>query len=101
MSKFKTDDDKMIIFIDQIKEMIDMLDKSTQDPRPSINGEYYLTDRELSELLKISRRTLQDYRSQGLIPYYILCGKILYRESELQKWMEKHHCRMLDDRNLI
>jgi len=101
MSKFKPDDDKMIVFIDQIKEMIDILNKATQESRLSINGEYYLTNKELGELLKISRRTLQRYRSRGLVPYYILNGKVLYRESDIQEWLEKHYLRTVDDTNLV
>ena len=30
------------------------------------------TDKELSEHLKLSRRTLQEYRKQGILPYIIL-----------------------------
>ena len=37
--------------------------------QPLLGGEHYLTDRELSERLKISRRTLQDYRNNGILPY--------------------------------
>ncbi len=33
-----------------------------------LGGEHYLTDRELSQRLKISRRTLQDYRNNGKLP---------------------------------
>ena len=91
----------MIVFIDQIKEMIDILNKATQESRLSINGEYYLTNKELGELLKISRRTLQRYRSRGLVPYYILNGKVLYRESDIQEWLEKHYLRTVDDTNLV
>ena len=37
--------------------------------QPLLGGEHCLTDRELSERLKISRRTLQDYRNNGILPY--------------------------------
>lgn len=43
--------------------------------QPLLGGEHYLTDRELSERLKISRRTLQDYRNNGILPYRQLGGK--------------------------
>ena len=36
--------------------------------QPLLGGEHYLTDRELSDRLKISRRTLQDYRNNGKLP---------------------------------
>ena len=35
--------------------------------------------------LKVSRRTLQDYRNNGMIAYYQLGGKILYKESDIEK----------------
>jgi len=35
------------------------------------NGEHYLTDYELSQRIKISRRTLQEYRNQGVFLTYI------------------------------
>ena len=53
--------------------------------QPLLGGEHYLTDRELSERLKISRRTLQDYRNNGILPYRQLGGKILYRESDIEQ----------------
>jgi len=56
---------------------------------PLLHGGRFLTDKELSERLKITRRTLQEYRNGGRLPFLILGGKVLYRESDVQ--------RMLDD----
>ena len=56
-----------------------------KDCRPLLNGERYLTNKDVSALLRISRRTLQDYRRNGILPFFRLGGKILYRESDLQK----------------
>jgi predicted site-specific integrase-resolvase len=36
-------------------------------------------------MLKVSRRSLQDYRNEGRIPYIQLGGKILYRESDIEQ----------------
>ena len=47
------------------------------------------TDEELSQRLKISRRSLQDYRNQGRIPYIKLGGKILYRSSDIERMLEE------------
>ena len=57
--------------------------------QPLLGGEHYLTDRELSQRLKISRRTLQDYRDNGILPYRQLGGKILYRESDIERVLQK------------
>ena len=56
--------------------------------QPLLGGERYLTDRELSQRLKISRRTLQDYRNNGILPYRQLGGKILYRESDIEQVLQ-------------
>ena len=53
--------------------------------QPLLGGEHYLTDRELSERLKITRRTLQDYRNNGILPYCQLGGKNLYRKSDIER----------------
>ena len=55
---------------------------------PMLDGERYLTDSEVAKILKASRRTLQEYRNDGVLPYILLGGKILYRESDLEKVLE-------------
>ena len=56
--------------------------------RPLLDGERYLTDREVAQILKVSRRTLQEYRNDGVLPYVLLGGKVLYRESDLERVLE-------------
>nr|WP_270399094.1 helix-turn-helix domain-containing protein [Bacteroides nordii] len=55
-----------------------------------LNGQRYMTDAELSQYLKLSRRTLQEYRNNGLVPYYQIGGKILYRESDIEELLERN-----------
>lgn len=55
----------------------------------TLGGESFYTDDELSKKLKISRRSLQDYRNEGRIPYIKLSGKILYRSSDIVKLLEE------------
>ena len=64
-------------------------------------GQRYITDRELSERLKISRRSLQEYRTAGVIPYYLICGKILYQEAEIQQFLEDGRKRSIEERELL
>jgi len=56
--------------------------------KPTLNGESFYTDEELSKKLKLSRRSLQDYRNEGRIPHIKLGGKILYRSSDIEKLLE-------------
>jgi hypothetical protein len=55
---------------------------------PTLFGEHFYTDKELSKKLKLSRRSLQDYRDEGRIQYIKLGGKILYRSSDIEKLLE-------------
>ncbi|MDL2211011.1 helix-turn-helix domain-containing protein [Bacteroides sp. OttesenSCG-928-M17] len=57
--------------------------------KPLFDGERYLTSEELCSILKISRRTLQDYRKNGVLPFIQLPGKVLFRESDIRKVLEE------------
>lgn len=83
------DNEQVVAFFKSLDRMLDGIENLTQNYRPMLNGERYLTDAEVAEKLKLSRRVLQDYRNEGRVPYCKLGGKILYRESDVQ--------RMLDD----
>jgi len=65
--------------------------------KPLFDGERYLTSEELSSILKISRRTLQDYRNNGFLPFIQLPGKILFRESDIRKVLEERFRPAYDD----
>ena len=42
-------------------------------------------------LLGVSRRTTQDYRDRGLLPYYRLDGKILYAEEDIEIFLQSNY----------
>ena len=78
-------------FCEALEQMLSGLETACENSRPSLNWERYLTDKEVSAKLKISRRTLQDYRNQGEIAYIQLSGKILYRESDIEKMLDENY----------
>lgn len=57
--------------------------------RRPLNNEFYLIDKELSVRLKVSRRTLQEWRYSGQISYFQIGGKMVFRESDIQATYEK------------
>lgn len=65
------------------------LEKLFNQHRPSMFGDELLTDKEVAYLLKVSRRTLQDYRDNGILPYTQVGGKILYRASDIERTLMK------------
>lgn len=81
--------DQQILALHKSLELVSAAMKNALDKcKPIFNGESYLTNKYLSRILKISRRTLQDYRSNGIISYIMLGGKVLYRESDVQKMLD-------------
>ncbi len=58
--------------------------------RPVFNGERYLTETELAQQLKLTQRTLIEYRKTGILPYYKLGGRILYRERDIVDLLERN-----------
>lgn len=51
----------------------------------------WLHNGDVCRLLNISKRTLQDYRDRGIIPYTQFVGKILYRVSDLEEILKEHY----------
>ena len=77
--------------LESMKEVLALYQNVTGNYRPLLDGERYLTDREVAEILKVSRRTLQEYRNDGVLPYILLGGKVLYRESDLESVLESSY----------
>lgn len=75
-------------FFSSLERLTSSFERLFSSRKPTLNGESYYTDEELSKKLKLSRRSLQDYRNEGRIPYIKLGGKILYRSSDIEKLLE-------------
>lgn len=71
--------------VNHLNRMVDNFERAVMNYRPMLGGERFMTDKELCARLQLSRRTLQDCRNNSVIPYIQLGGKILYRESDIQK----------------
>lgn len=66
-------------FLSSLEELSEKVEKIRENNKPSLDGERYYTDKELAVRLKVSRRSLQDYRNNGILPYIQIGGRILYR----------------------
>lgn len=80
-----TNDEWAVCFMEQLDSMLDGIESMNEKSKASFGNERFLTDKEVSAWLKVSRRTLQDYRNNGMVSYYQLGGKILYKESDIEK----------------
>ena len=74
--------------LENMKELLVLYKNVISNYRPLLDGERYLTDKEVAQILKVSKRTLQEYRNEGVLPYVLLGGKVLYRESDLERVLE-------------
>ncbi len=85
------ENDRIKRFFSSLDRMLDKIEAALTGCKPTLTGERFLSDPEVSDRLKVSRRTLQDYRTTGKIPYIQLGGKVLYRESDIQKLLEENY----------
>lgn len=81
---------EIIQFFQNIEYINRFLESESEKYRPVLNGERYITEAELSELLKITRRTLIEHRTTGLFPFYRLGGRILYKENDIIKLLNEN-----------
>ena len=88
----------MMVEDGQIRDFITEIDKSIEEAknafknyRPLLNGDRWISDREAAKFLKVSRHTLFAYRQKGLLPYVLLCGKILYRKRDLEELLQRNY----------
>ena len=72
------------------------INRFLQDYTPPLNGDRYLTDKEVAEMLRVSRRTLQEYRNNRMLPFILLAGKVLYPESGLRELLEANYLKPLE-----
>lgn len=72
-----------------LDEVLPHIEQTLKNNKPLFDGERYLTSEELCSILKLSRRTLQDYRNNGILPFIQLPRKVLFRESDIKKILEE------------
>ena len=58
-----------------------------------LSSDKLLDNSDLCNMLKVSKRTLQRYRSTGELPYQILRHKTLYKGGDVRRFMETNFDR--------
>lgn len=84
------------------KEMIlqlrSRIEEILKNYRPVMNGEIYLSGEDVCKLLHISKRTLQQYRDDKILPYIQIGGKIIFKETDLMSVLEQNYISNRTDR---
>ena len=73
-----------------LDELLNTIEQTLKNRTPHLNVENFLSNRDVCRMLHISSRTLQDWRDNGRIPFIQIKGKILYKQSEVLKWLEQN-----------
>jgi hypothetical protein len=81
---------EIISFFTAMDELLNTIGQALKNRTPHLNGEKFLTNRDVCKMLHVSSRTLQDWRDTGKIPFIQIKGKILYKQSEVLKWLENN-----------
>lgn len=90
-------DEAVKLFFSQCKLSIEMSEQLIKEYKPMLMNRRFVTDAQLSENLSISRRTLQDYRDKGRLPFFRLDGKILYDESDIEGFLSDAYRPKFED----
>lgn len=78
-------------FISSLDSMLNGIEFIVKHYKPHLNGERFLSNNEVSKKLNVSLRTLQEWRDTSLIPFIQIKGKIIYRQSDIDKLFQKHY----------
>lgn len=79
-------------WMDRIMERFDILMEvvnTSKNQRTAVDGEELLDSQDVLQMLKISARSLQRYRSSGKLPYYTISGKIYYKLSDIHQFVRE------------
>ncbi len=87
MELYTNDDNRELL--QALNDVLPHIEQALKNNKPLFDSERYLTSEELCSILKLSRRTLQDYRNNGILPFIQLPGKVLFRESDIKKILEE------------
>lgn len=83
---------EFLAWMDRIMARFDILNEHIileQKKLQSIDGEELMDNQDLLQMLKISSRSLQRYRSSGRLPYYSISGKIYYKLSDVHQFIRE------------
>ena len=90
------DTEDVTVLLQNVQKNSKWLSAFLESYSPPLDGERYLTDKEVSELLRVSRRTLQEYRNNRVLPFILLGGKVLYPESGLRELLEANYRKPME-----
>lgn len=84
------------LWMERIMDRFDHTDKALERLKKRNNmldGERLYDNQDVCQLLNISKRTLQRYRSRGELPFHMIYHKTYYKESDIHTFIRTHFDR--------
>jgi hypothetical protein len=80
------------VLVDRVMDRLDVLERKIDrltKRQNCLNGDELLDTQDLCLLLKASKRTLQRYRRNGVLPFHCFEGKVYYKLSDIHEFIRK------------
>ena len=74
----------------QLSKKLESLEKKVDSLNGGIGSKSLYTILEACALLQVSKRTLQKYRDEGMIPFTQVRSKIYFRDTDIEEFLAKH-----------
>ena len=81
-----TEDDINLLFC-----KIANLEKKVDELNTGISSIGLFTIKEACDFLKVSKRTLQRYRDEGLLSFTQVTGKIMFQRADIEAFLNSNH----------
>ena len=91
MDLMTNEDEEIIDHHEMIILLKTRIEKILKYYRPVMNGEIYLSGQDVCEMLHISKRTLQQYRDDKILPFIQIGGKIIFKQSDILAALEQNY----------
>ena len=91
MDLLTNETEEIIAHQTMIIQLKNRINEILKNYRPVMNGEIYLSGEDMCKLLHISKRTLQQYRDDNILPFIQIGGKIIYKESDILTILEQNY----------
>ena len=88
--------DLKIISNQQFQELVDKIAELQRNFKTRASEslvETWLTNHEVAKILRVTFRTLQNYRDKGILPFSQVGSKIYYRASDIQAHLDRHYIK--------
>lgn len=83
---------EFISWMERIMTRLDILGEELHNAKNrhnNIDGEELMDNQDLLQMLKVSSRSLQRYRSSGKLTYYTISGKLYYKLSDVHQFIRE------------